>query len=108
MYYCVFPRNIHATSDIMKHIITTFVIETSVDSTSALPETVTNLVIKSSISEGRLNKCSGYFGQMFSKCTQKSYMILDRFISWSYKIKNILININVNHIKTNIKAMVII
>ena len=105
MYYCVFPRNIQATSDIMKHIITTFVIETSVDSTSALPETVTNLVIKSSIYEGRLNKCSGYFGQMFSKCTQKS---LDRFISWSYKIKTILININVNQIKTNKKAMVII
>ena len=45
MYYCVFPRNIQTTSDIMKHIITTFVIEDSADLTSALPETVTNLVI---------------------------------------------------------------
>ena len=81
MYYCVFPRNIQTTSDIMKHIITTFVIEGSADSTSALPETVTNLVINYSLSEVRLNKCSGYFAQMFSKCTQKSYMILDKFVS---------------------------
>ena len=81
MYNCVFPRNIQTTSDIMKHIITTFIVQNSVNSTSALPEAVTNLVIKSSIPEGRLKKCSGYFVQMFSKCTQKSYMILDRFIS---------------------------
>ena len=81
MYYCVFPRNTQTTSDIMKHIITTFVIGDSVDSTSALPETVTNLVINSSLSKVRLNKCSGYFAQMFSKCTQKSYMILDKFVS---------------------------
>ena len=80
MYNCVFPRNIQTTSDIMKHI-TTFITENSVDSTSALPETVTNLVVKFSISEGRLKKCSGYSVQMFSKCTQKSYLIWDRFIS---------------------------
>ena len=65
MYYCVFPRNIQTTSDIMKHIITTLVIEDSADSTSALPETITNLVINSSLSKVRLNKCSIYFGQMF-------------------------------------------
>ena len=75
MYYCVFPRNIQTASDIMKHIITTFVIENSVDSKSGLPETVKNLVIKSSISECRLKKGSRCFVQMFSKCTQKSYMI---------------------------------
>ena len=72
-----YPNN----TDIMKHIITTLVIENSVDSTSTLPETVTKSVIKSSISEGRLRKCFGYFVQMFSECTHKSYMILDRFIS---------------------------
>ena len=81
MYYCVFPRNIQTTSDIMKHIVTTFVTGDSADSTFAPPETGTNLIINSSLSEGRLNKCSRYFAQMFSKCTQKSYMILDKFVS---------------------------
>ena len=72
-----YPNN----TDIMKHIITTLVIENRMDSTSTLPETVTKSVMKSSISEGRLRKCSGYFVQMFSKCTQKSYMILGLFHS---------------------------
>ena len=76
-----FSQKYPSNADIMKHIITTLVIENRMDSTSSLPETVTKSAIKSSISEGRLRKCSGYFVQMFSKCTQKSYMILDRFIS---------------------------
>ena len=83
IYYCVFPRNMQKALLIMKHI-TTLAIENSANSTPTLPETITKSVIMSSISEGTLRfvfYLRLYFVLIFSKYTQNSYLILDKFIS---------------------------